>query len=50
MWVVDVKAQSVTIFSRDELPQIIKADSFISDSLLPELVLPFTRIFGKTPG
>lgn len=49
VWVVDIKAQSVTIVHRDELPQTMKADGFVSDSLLPELVLPVTRFFGKTP-
>lgn len=49
VWVVDTKAQSVTIFRRNELLQIIKADGSISDSLLPELMLPVARIFAKTP-
>ena len=48
VWVIDTKAQSVTIFRRDDLPQTIKADGKISDSLLPELVLPVTSLFNKT--
>lgn len=49
VWVVDIKSQSVTVFRRNELLQIIKADGYISDSLLPKLVLPVARILGKTP-
>lgn len=50
VWVVDTKAQSVTIFCRDDLPQTFRGDGTISDSLLPGLVLPVARIFvGKTP-
>ena len=47
VWVVDPKAQSVTIFRGDELPQTVEADGTISDSLLPELVLPVTSLFNR---
>lgn len=47
VWVVDIKAQSVTIFRRDELPQTVKASEAISDPLLPGLELPVFRLFGK---
>ena len=47
VWVIDTKAQSVTLFRRDELPQTVEADGTISDSLLPELVLPVTSLFNR---
>lgn len=47
VWVVDTKAQSLTIFSQDALPQTLRAEEVISDSLLPGLVLPIIRLFGK---
>jgi Uma2 family endonuclease len=49
VWVVDTKAQSVTIFRRDNLPQTVRGDGSISDPLLPELVLPIAPLFSKTP-
>lgn len=48
VWLVDTKAQSVTIFRRNDLPSTVKADGAISDSLLPGLVLPVGRLFRKT--
>lgn len=47
VWVVDTKAQSVTIFHRDDLPQTVQTDGFISNSLLPGLELPVLRLFSK---
>jgi len=47
VWVVDTKAQLVTIFHRDDLPRSVKADGSISDSLLPGLELPVSRMFKK---
>ena len=47
IWVVDTKAQSVTIFRRHALPQTVTVDESISDPLLPELVLPVSRLFTK---
>lgn len=49
VWVMDTKAQSATIFRRDNLLQTVKADNSISDSLLPGLILPLSTLFGKTP-
>lgn len=48
VWVVDTKAQSVTLFCRDELPQTLKANEIISDPLLLGLELPVFSLFGKT--
>lgn len=48
VWVVDTKARLVTIFRRNDLPQTVKADGAIGDSLLPGLVLPVGRLFSKT--
>ncbi len=45
VWVVDPKAQAVTIFRNDDLPQTVKPDGSINDSLLPELELPVSRLF-----
>lgn len=47
VWVVDTKSQSVSIFRRDDLPQTVKVDGFISDPLLPGLVVPVSRLFAK---
>lgn len=47
VWVVDTKAQSVTIFRRDELPQTVKANEAISAPLLPGLEIPVFRLFAK---
>lgn len=44
VWVVDTKAQSVTIFRSNDLPQTFWSDGEISDSLLPGLVLPLTLL------
>lgn len=49
VWIVDPKAQSVTIFRRDDLPQTVRGDGTISVPLLPELVLPIARLFRKSP-
>ncbi|WNN92161.1 Uma2 family endonuclease [Gloeocapsopsis dulcis] len=48
VWVVESKAQSVTIFRQDSLPQTVWQEGAISDPLLPELVLPVSRLFAKT--
>lgn len=47
VWVVDTKAQSLTIFRQDTLPQTLQGEEAISDSLLPGLVLSMARLFGK---
>lgn len=47
VWVVDNKAQSITIFRLDTLPQTLRADGSITDPLLPGLVLPVSRLFSK---
>ncbi len=49
VWVVDPKAQAVTIFRSDRVPQTVKTDGAISDSLLPELKLSVSRLFIKFP-
>ncbi|OKH24693.1 Uma2 family endonuclease [Chroogloeocystis siderophila] len=45
VWVVDTKAQSVTIFERDSLPQTIRSNGSISNSLLPGFVLNVSDLF-----
>jgi len=45
VWVVDTKAQLITIFERDNLPRRVKVNGSISDSLLPGLELPVSRLF-----
>lgn len=45
VWIVDTKAQSVTIFRRDALPLTIRGDGTISDPLLPGLALHVTHLF-----
>lgn len=50
VWVVDLKAKSVTIFQQDSLPQTVWNEGVISDSLLPELVLPISSLFAKPGG
>lgn len=47
VWVVDTKAQSMTVFRRDALPQTVTIDESISDPLLPRLILPVSRLFTK---
>jgi len=47
VWVVDTKAQSLTIFRRDALPETLRAEASINDSLLPGFVLPIARLFGN---
>jgi Uma2 family endonuclease len=49
VWVVDTKAQSVTIFRRDALAQTVRGNGTISDPLLPGLILPLAPLFRKTP-
>lgn len=49
VWVVDTKAQSVTMFRSDDLAQTIRVDGTISDPLLPGLVLPVASLFSLTP-
>jgi Uma2 family endonuclease len=48
VWVVDTKAQSVTVFSTDELPQTILSDRTITDILFPQLSLPVASLFAQT--
>ncbi len=45
VWVIDPKAQSVTIFRPNELPQTVNSNVSISDSLLPGLELSVSRLF-----
>lgn len=47
VWVFDPKAQSVTIFSPDNLPQTLWSERSIEDPLLPGFVLPISRLFAK---
>ena len=47
VWVFDPKAQSVTIFSPDNLPQTLWSERSIEDPLLPGFVLPISRLFTK---
>jgi Uma2 family endonuclease len=47
VWVVDLKARSVTIFSHDDLPQTVKLDGQICDPLLPGLVLSIAALFSR---
>jgi Uma2 family endonuclease len=48
VWVIDLKAKSVTAFLAGHLPQTIWSDGLIRDPLLPELVVPVSRLFGST--
>lgn len=50
VWVVDTKAQSVTVFGTNELPQTIWSDCIITDNLLPELSLPVASLFTQITG
>ncbi len=45
VWLIDTKAQSITIFYPDTLPKTIKGTSAIADDLLPELNLTPQQIF-----
>lgn len=45
VWVVDTKAQSLTIFRCDALPATLRAEASVEDSSLPGLVLPIARLF-----
>ncbi len=47
VWVVDTTAQSITVFQRDSLPQTFWSDGTIEDPLLPDFVLPVSRLFAK---
>jgi len=47
LWVVEPKAQSVAIFRRDDLPQTVWKEGVIGDPVLPQLVLPVSRLFAK---
>ena len=47
VWVVDTKAQSVTVERRDDLPQTVRGDEVITDLLLPGLLVPIALLFGK---
>lgn len=47
LWIVDTKAQSVTVFECDRLSQTIWLDE-ISTLLLPDFVLKVADLFGIT--
>jgi Uma2 family endonuclease len=47
VWVVDLKAKSVSVFRAGHLPQTIWSNGSISDPLLPQLVLPVSRLFAR---
>ena len=47
VWVLDPKAQSVTIFQLGSLPQTVWSNGTIEDPLLPGFVLPISRLFAK---
>lgn len=46
VWIVDTKAQSVTGFEREHLPQTIWIDGAFSTPLLPGFVLEVAELFG----
>lgn len=48
VWVVDPKAQSVTVFQPGNLPQTVWSDRTIEDPLLPGLMLSISLVFGIT--
>ena len=45
VWIVDTKAQSITVFYPNTAPQTFKDDTQLTDMLLPELVLLPEKIF-----
>jgi Uma2 family endonuclease len=45
VWVVDNQGLSISVFGNSELPQTIRIDNTISDSLLPGLAIALTDIF-----
>ena len=47
VWVVEPKAQSVTIFQRDKLAQTVWNEGVITDPLLPGLLLPVFQLFAR---
>ncbi len=47
VWVVNTKAQSITIFCRDQVPQTIKSDVSLRDFRFPGLELPVSFVFTK---
>jgi Uma2 family endonuclease len=51
VWVVDTKAQVLTIFRRDALPDTLRVEDSVEDPLLPGLALPIARLFSNpAPG
>jgi Uma2 family endonuclease len=48
IWIVDTKAQAVTVFERDRLPQTFWVDSIISTPLLPDFLLKVADLFPST--
>ena len=47
VWIVDAKAQSLTIFRHDALPETLPVEAAIEDSLLPGFELPLVRLFAQ---
>ncbi len=47
VWVFDPKAQSVTVFCADNLPQTFWSDGTITDPLLPSFELPVSSLFTR---
>jgi Uma2 family endonuclease len=45
VWVLDAKAQSVTVFAPDALPKTYRGNAAIADALLPDLYLTAEQIF-----
>ncbi|MBV8887333.1 MAG: Uma2 family endonuclease [Chroococcidiopsidaceae cyanobacterium CP_BM_RX_35] len=48
VWVVDTKAQSITVFAPDALPKTYRGSIAIADPLLPDLNLTALQVFQKT--
>jgi Uma2 family endonuclease len=45
VWIIDNQGLSISVFGNSELPQTIRIDDTISDSLLPGLEIALTDIF-----
>ena len=45
VWVIDTKAQTITVFYPDTLPQTFRGSSTITHELLPELAITPQQIF-----
>jgi len=45
IWIVDTKAQAITVFERDRLPQTFWVDSTISTHALPNFLLKVADLF-----